>query len=325
MSDSVQSKGGNARKLKLSPQRRKEIAQRAAAKRWAPGNYAEPGSDGVQTSAKFSGILRIGDAELDVYVLEDGKRVISLNKVVKAITDREGGNLGEYIGVSALKGFIDKDLVLGESVEFEVPGTQFRGRGITAENFLAICQGYVEALRQNSLSTERQREIAIRCSILLSSCAKVGLIALIDEATGYQYERAEDALEIKLRAFIAEELRAWEKTFPDEMWEEFGRLTNWSGSLHSRPKWWGKLVTELVYDTLDPDVAEYLKENKPEPGVHWHRQLSGNFGVRKLVSRCWEVIGMAKSCQTMPELRSRVALHYGKKPVQLTMYLPDER
>jgi hypothetical protein len=72
--------------------------------------------------------------------------------------------------------------------------------------------------------------------------AKLGLIALIDEATGYQYERAEDALQVKLRAFIADELRAWQKTFPDELWEEFGRLTNWKGALHTRPKWWGNLV-----------------------------------------------------------------------------------
>ena len=45
---------------------------------------------------------------------------------------------------------------------------------------------------------------AIQCSILQSSCAKVGLIALIDEATGYQYERAEHALQVKLRAFVRE-------------------------------------------------------------------------------------------------------------------------
>lgn len=322
MNDSIQSKGGKARKLKLSPERRKEIAKQAAAKRWTPGNFAKTGSQPPELSAKFTGILKIGDAELDVYVLGGELRVISLNKVVKAISDRDGGNLGEYIGVSSLKGFIDKDEILSRSFEFEVPGTNFRGRGITAEDFLSICQGYVAALQAGALSTDRQREIAIRCSILLASCAKVGLIALIDEATGYQYERAENALEIKLRAFIAEELRAWEKTFPDELWEEFGRLTNWSGQLHSRPKWWGKLVTELIYDTLDPDVAEYLKKNKPETGIHWHRQLTDNFGVRKLVSRCWEVIGMSKSCQTMPELRSKIALHYGKKPVQLTMYLP---
>ena len=58
-------------------------------------------------------------------------------------------------------------------------------------------------------------------------------------ATGYQYVRAEDALQVQLRAFLAEELRDWEKTFPDELWQEFGRLTGWSGPLHSRPKWWG--------------------------------------------------------------------------------------
>ena len=55
-------------------------------------------------------------------------------------------------------------------------------------------------------------------------CAKVGLIALIDEATGYQYERETDALQIKLRTFIAAELREWEKTFPDELWEDLGAL-----------------------------------------------------------------------------------------------------
>lgn len=118
-------------------------------------------------------------------------------------------------------------------------------------------------LQAGALNTDRQREIAIQCSIVQSSCAKVGLIALIDEATGYQYERAEDALQIKLRAFIADELRAWEKTFPGELWEEFGRLTNWQGPLHTRPKWWGKLVIELIYETQDPDIAEYLRNNKP--------------------------------------------------------------
>jgi hypothetical protein len=30
-------------------------------------------------------------------------------------------------------------------------------------------------------------------------------------------------------------LAAWEKTFPDELWSEFGRLTGWKGNLNSRP------------------------------------------------------------------------------------------
>ena len=291
-----------------------------------PGNYTDGPLKIDSPFAKHPGTLNLGGTELDVYVLDTGQRVIAINKAVKAITDRDGGNLGEYIGVSALKPFLDKDLILGEMIDYTVPGTQFRGKGIGAERFLDICEAYVSALRADALSSDRQREIAIKCSILLASCAKVGLIALIDEATGYQIQREEDALQVKLRAFIAEELRAWEKTFPDELWEEFGRLTNWKGSLHSRPKYWGKLVIELIYDTLDPDVAKYLRENRPPAGVHWHRNLTENYGVRQLVSRCYEVVGLAKSCRTMAELRKRVAHHYGKQGMLFGVYddTPDD-
>ena len=41
-------------------------------------------------------------------------------------------------------------------------------------------------------------------------------------------------------------------------------------------------MIELIYDTLDPDVAEWLKKNKPPPGLKWHQQLTENFGARKL-------------------------------------------
>ena len=54
-------------------------------------------------------------------------------------------------------------------------------------------------------------QMAMNASMFLAACAKVGLEALIDEATGYQYERADDALQVKLRAFLADELRAWGK------------------------------------------------------------------------------------------------------------------
>jgi hypothetical protein len=78
----------------------------------------------------------------------------------------------------------------------------------------------------------------------------------------------------------------------------------------------------LIYDTLDPDVAEYLKNNKPAPGVRWHRQLTENIGIRALVSRCYEIIGMAKECKDMRELRDKVARHYGRQVVQFSLSLP---
>jgi P63C domain len=275
--------------------------------------------------AKWRGKIDLGGDEIDCYVLDTKQRVLSSGSASKAIANVERGSLQDYAGQKALNQFIDINKILQETIRFSIPGTQFEGVGITTEHFELICRGYVRALYEKAPLTDRQTEIAIKCAVLSAGLTRTGLDALIDEATGYQYERAEDALQVKLRAFIADELRDWEKTFPDPLWEEFGRLTNWSGALHSRPKWWGKLVIELIYDTLDPDVAEYLKTHKPENGVHWHRQLTDNYGVRQLVSRCYEVIGMAKTCRNIRELRQRVAEHYGKKPVQFTMYLPDPK
>lgn len=285
---------------------------------------AEP-STGNLPFAKWRGKIDLGGDELDVYVLNTEDRVISMRSAVTAITSTPGGDLETYIGAKSLKPFIDKDLLLEELVQFSIPGTQFLGRGMTTAQFETICRAYVQALYKGENLTDRQREIAIKCAVLTSGLTRTGLDALIDEATGYQYERAEDALQVKLRAFIADELREWEKTFPDELWEEFGRLTGWETPLQTRPKWWGKLVTEMIYDTLDEDVAKYLKENKPAPGIRWHQQLTENYGVRQLVSRCYEIIGMAKTCDDMHELRQRVAQHYGKKPVQLTLYLKPPR
>lgn len=273
--------------------------------------------------AKWRGKIDLGGDELDVYVLDTGDRVISLRSAVKSIADADSGDLAKFIGVSSLKSFINNDLILAELREFSIPGTQFIGRGMTTEHFELICRGYVQALYQRAPLTERQRDIAVKCAVLTSGLTRTGLDALIDEATGYQYERDEDALQVKLRAFIAEELRDWEKTFPDEVWEEFGRLTDWKGALNSRPKYWGKLVIELIYDTLDPDVAKYLRENRPLPGIKWHQSLTENYGARQLVARCYEIVGLAKSCDTMGELKKKVAHHYGRQGLLLNVFRPE--
>ncbi|MGV9309899.1 P63C domain-containing protein [Nonomuraea sp. NPDC003727] len=278
--------------------------------------------------AKHRGVLPLGRYEIECYVLDNGERVLALREVVRALTDTDSGNLDNYIGAQSLQPYLNSKAILNSAIEYHIPGTQFMGKGIRAESFLEICHAYVSALADNALSTERQNQVATRASILLSACAKVGLIALIDEATGYQYERAEDALQLKLRAYISEELREWEKTFPDQLWEEFGRLTRWQGPLHSRPKWWGKLVMELIYEALDPDVAKALKETKPNPrhGQNYHQWLTEHKGLKELITHINQVIGIAKTCDTIMELREKVAFHYGRQPLQLTiMSLPQQK
>jgi hypothetical protein len=197
-------------------------------------------------------------------------------------------------------------------------------QAMSAFAFIDICRAYSRAKDTGALTTESQIGIAIRASMLLAAFAKSGIETAIDEATGYQYERAADAVRTRLQLFLEDEMRPWEKTFPDELWIQFGRLTRWRGPIHERPKYWGRLVMELVYGYLDKDVAEWLKEHAPEPrhGRNYHQWLSGQYGLRKLTEHIWMLIGLASACQDMKELRARMAEKFGREGVQFTLYLP---
>lgn len=331
--------GGEARARKLSPETRSDIARKAAAARWSKGKaLAKRPTDAALAprvpEAKHKGFLALMNLEIPCYVLDDGRRVIGRTSATEMLSGiRGGGDLEKYLGVQGFKPFMDLDLVLEGLVTFRLPeveGLDKAVKGLPADLLIEICRSLVAALDASEAPdshhklTDRQRQIAINASKFLAACAKVGLDALIDEATGYQFERAEDALQVKLRAYLEEEMRAWEKTFPDELWLEFGRLTGWKGTVSQRPKYWGKLVMELVYEYLDPDVAQWLKENNPKPrhGQNYHQWLSSQYGLKKLTEHIWLLIGIGKTCKSMAELRQKMAEFFGKQAVQYILYLP---
>lgn len=290
------------------------------------------------------GELTIGHIQMPCYVLNTGERVFSLKGVVVGLIGTEGGQLPEYLKVKALQPHLPPDLVPAENGEmsalfkFDTGGEGFTkyAVGIRVERFNDLLVAYSNALIDHYKSasdptkislTGRQLEIAMTAVTFLQASSAVGLIALVDEATGYQYERASDALQLKLQLFLEKEMRKWESTFPEQLWIEFGRLTNWKGPVHHRPKYWGKLVMELIYGYLDKDVAKWLKENAPKPmkGQNYHQWLSSQYGLKKLTEHTWMIIGMASGCNSMQELRQKVAERFGMHQVQLTLYLPIDQ
>lgn len=278
--------------------------------------------------ARWSGTLNINEDGVACYVLDDGRRIISRTAATNALTTgKGGGNLESYLSADGVKEHIPQDLP-GKLIEFTIPEvTNKKVQGMSAETFLEICKAYVNGMNSGTLKTDRQTQIAIKAAMFLSACSGVGLIALIDEATGYQYERAQDALQFKMKLFLADEMRKWEKTFPDKLWAEFGRLTNWHGPINSRPKYWGKLVMELVYGYLDPDVAAWLKEHAPKPvgGQNYHQWLSSQYGLKKLVEHIWLLIGVASTCSSMHQLRKTMAERYGRQLVMLPIYIAADK
>jgi hypothetical protein len=276
--------------------------------------------------AKWPGVLDVGGVEIECYVLSDSRRVISRTGALRYLAGgKGGGNLESYLRRPALQPFLPKDL-RDHMIEINMSNVVNKTvRALTASGFIDICRAYSRGRDMGALTTTAQVDMAIRASSALAAFAKTGIEAAIDEATGYQFERADDALRVKLKLFLEDEMRPWEKTFPDELWVQFGRLTRWKGAIQDRPKYWGKLVNELIYSYLDPDVYKWLRENAPKPrhGQNYHSWLSSQYGLKKLVEHIWMVIGMATVCHDMRELRDRMAEKFGRSGIQFRLYLPQ--
>ena len=114
----------------------------------------------------------------------------------------------------------------------------------------------------------------------MRALADIGLIALVDEATGYQQFRARDDLQRILAAYISPELLPWAKRFPDTFYEELHRVRGWKyrPETSARTAYIGKLTKALIYDPLPPGVIQDLEAKNPyvhekKRRKHLHHQL----------------------------------------------------
>jgi hypothetical protein len=153
---------------------------------------------------------------------------------------------------------------------------------------------------------------------LVSSCAKVGIIALIDEATGFQQVRKKRALQIKLQAFIAEEMQDWAQMFPPEFWFELARLEGVHYSPKNRPLRWGKYIMAFVYDTIDKDMGKALRNINPDPskGKNDH-QLLTDFGRQQVKDQINRVVTIMKLCENMKDFRQKFDRVFRKAALQM--------
>lgn len=181
-----------------------------------------------------------------------------------------------FFGTKAFKPFIDSKL---EVAKFE-PIICYKGgqkvHGYEATVLTDVCDAVLEARKQGVKMTDRQQIVADQCEILIRSLAKVGVIALVDEATGYQYDREKDELQQILKLYVAEELRPWTKTFQDVFYQEIFRLNGWPftvGEIKKRPSIIGKWTNEYIYDQLPKGVLKELKEVTP-------KSAAGNYTAR---------------------------------------------
>lgn len=217
--------------------------------------------------------LRVGDLSIPCYVLEDERRVLTVAGISDGMGLARGGSM--VAGMNRLELFASRDRVkpyvssnlterIASPIVFITP-TGGKAYGYDAEVLVELCEAVLAARHAGTLQ-KQQKSIADQCEKLIRGLARVGIIGMVDEATGYQYIRQRDALHEILAAYIAGDLLPWTQRFPEEFYVEIYRLMGWDyldPRSAKKPSYVGKLTNMLVYDRLPDGVVEELKRRNP--------------------------------------------------------------
>lgn len=331
-----QSEGGKARAAKLSPEERREIAIAGAQARWAK---ADP--DRVNLPRAIYGAddrpLRIGDLEIACYVLDDERRVLTAGGLQSALHMAKGGSMKKGMSrlelFSAGKGvspFISSQLherVRAPLIFLTTGGS--KAYGYEAEVLVELCEAVLAARAAGALQ-KQQLPIAQQCEVIVRGLARVGIVALVDEATGFQEVRRRDALHEILKAYIAPELLPWTQRFPDTFYQEMFRLHKWKYDPTSvrRPGVVGKFTNQFIYDKLPEGVLQELKLKNPknERGnrrAKHHQYLTEDVGHPHLEKQITKTLTLMQAADSWPQFKRLFNRVFGVKNSQAELDFGD--
>lgn len=297
-----QHKGGIARSEALSQNERTSIAKKAAMARWSNNNIAR-----IVPEASHQSFLLLGDLELEVYVLEDGRRLFNKRAMAKILNLKsEGGNAfiktisGKTIGSSIPKELWDK---IKKPILFKTLNGD-PSHGFEASVLIEICDSIMQA--RDDLA-ENQKFLARQAEIIIRSAAKVGIVALIDEATGYADNKRKEEYRELFQEFIRGEFRQWEQEVPEKFFDMIYKLYGLKRkdpSSTKHPSFFGNFIRKYVYFPLANSNGAILEElDKKNPVVYasggrkykFHQFLADEVGLPAFRAHLWQVVGIGAS------------------------------
>lgn len=315
MKDNFQSEGGRKRAETLSPERRSEIAKKAAESRWS-ANLPE---------ADFEGEFLINDSVVSCAVLRDERRIITQSTFLKALGRSRSPKAGTgvlstvdelpfFLQAKALKPFITKELESSTKPIFFRTRLGKKGVGYDAKLINLVADVYL-AYRDHCLSEKgtvpkRYEKMVIAATAIKNAFAELGVIALIDEATGYQDVRNRMALQEIFEAVLQRELAAWAKRFPDEFYKQIYRLRGWEwrGRHINPPQIVAHYTNDFIYDRIAPGLRQELVTRMPKTETgnrrgRLHQLFTEDIGHPLLAQHVHMVTMFMKAANTWDEFK----------------------
>lgn len=276
------------------------------------------------------------DIKIECYVMDNDERVLSLRGAARTIGLSGNGSqaLARNLNSQWIAPYLSEKLRawLEKANQNQLPIYKGnKGRNFLpfeASLFVDLCTAYVDAMHDGVLQTEKQIQIAKRLYAIMTAFAKTGLVAVIDEVTGYQADRDREALQKVLAAYISEELLPWAKRFPDEFYKQMFRLKGWKYKGKAKTPYAGKLTNEYIYHYLPKGVLEELKNKTPKSQAgnrtnRFHQHLTENTGLPNLDKQLQQTIALMKASDTWEEFDKLFKKAMGE-PIQLELSVIEE-
>lgn len=134
--------------------------------------------------------------DIDCYVTEDGQRLLSLRGTARAMGLSGSGSVALLRNLNAnyLQPYLSDELKewvrKGNNNElYKIKGYRVAFVPFDATLFVDVCKAYISAKNDGVFDGdgwEKQSELADKLLAVMSAFAKTGIVALIDEVTGYQ-------------------------------------------------------------------------------------------------------------------------------------------
>lgn len=268
----------------------------------------------AKRKVKYKGELNLAGFKIPCYNLEDGTPILSGLKMVDD-NDKEtpGNRLDRYLGQKSLQTFLYEGKKADHYEPIECYDGNQKINGYRATILADICDAFSEA-RDNIELSPRQAIIAKQCGIISRAFSRVGIIALVAEATGYQYERERDALQSQLDKilglYVLDKPQKWEKIFPWTFYREIFRLYNlpFTAENIKRPGFIGTLTNKYVYGNLPKGILEKLKKETPRGKGgnfkhHLHRLLTTEVGKEDAKKTIYAIETLFSISENMEEFK----------------------
>jgi len=288
--------------------------------------------------ALYTGTVKLGNASLECHVLESNERIFTSRdflhafglkfepkeekKVAKLFIEKM--RIVSIYENNDVKDFIEKPIKFKKG--------NFIAYGYPADLLPKICDAILALSERKMLPLNiEMKDAAKQSRKLLNSLANVGLVALIDEATGYQNYRDKNALQDILEKYLEKEFSVWAKRFPDEFYIQLFRLKNWEwkGMKINRPGIVGTYTKNIIYSRLAPGILKELETRNPitETGkrkVRHHQYLTADVGHPALAEHLSAVIAIMKISNNWSQFERNLTKVYPVLGEQLYLEIDEE-